>query len=120
MDHNEGVGLRIFALEPPDRFQDLVAFFQAALGDAFFEMAVAHRKRFLIETHSDFTIDRFRMRYRDKVAHKPNSQILFFERRKSLNVVSSLPISQEGNMPSDQPDAYRRFFVKEEMRLLGL
>ena len=37
---------------------------QAALGDVLFEMAVADRKRFLVETHSDYAIDRFRMNLR--------------------------------------------------------
>lgn len=92
---------------------------QAALGDAFFEMAVADQKRFLIETHSDFTIDRFRMNYRKRVK-KPNSQVLFFERKNKLNTVTPLVISTKGDLPLEQPDGYRRFFVKEEMRLLGL
>jgi hypothetical protein len=92
---------------------------QASLGDAFFEMAVSDGKRFLIETHSDFTIDRFRMNYR-KRGRKPNAQILFFERKAKRNTVTPLTISKKGDLPINQPDGYRRFFVKEEMRLLGL
>jgi hypothetical protein len=92
---------------------------QAALGDAFFEMATVDKKCFLIETHSDFTIDRFRMNYRRRT-RKPNSQVLFFERRHKHNTVTPIVISPSGEMPADQPDGYRRFFVKEEMRLLGL
>jgi AAA ATPase domain len=92
---------------------------QAALGDAFFEMAVGDDKRFLIETHSDFTIDRFRMNYRRR-GKKPNSQVLFFERKHKTNTVTPLVISAKGELPSEQPDGYRRFFVKEEMRVLGL
>jgi hypothetical protein len=92
---------------------------QAALGDAIFEMAVADDKRFLVETHSDFAIDRFRMNYRRRT-RKPTSQVLFFERRNKQNTVTPLLISSSGEFPSKQPDGYRRFFVKEEMRLLGL
>lgn len=93
---------------------------QAALGDAFFEMATVDKKRFLIETHSDFTIDRFRMNFRAKRANKPNGQVLFFERRDSHNTVTSLPISQEGDLPADQPESYRQFFITEELRMLEL
>lgn len=92
---------------------------QAALGDAFFDMAVRHNKRFMIETHSDFTIDRFRMNYR-KRGRKPSSQILFFERRNKRNTVSPLVISPAGELPADQPESYRKFFVKEQLELLGL
>lgn len=92
---------------------------QAALGDAIFDMAVVDRKRFLIETHSDFTIDRFRLNYLRKT-RKPSSQILFFERRNKQNTATPLVISSNGELPSDQPDGYRKFFVKEQMDLLGL
>jgi len=93
---------------------------QAALGDVFFEMATREKKLFLVETHSDFTIDRFRMNYRRKRGRKPDSQILFFERRDKRNTVVALKIGPRGQMASNQPDSYRRFFVREEMRLLGL
>ena len=92
---------------------------QAALGDVFFEMAAAERKRFLVETHSDFTIDRFRMNYRKARSKKPDSQILFFERRDKHNVVTPLSIDESGDLPADQPESYRDFFVREELRLLG-
>jgi len=92
---------------------------QASLGDVFFDMAIRDGKSFHIETHSDFTIDRFRMNYRRK-KKVPESQILFFERRDKHNVVTSLPISSDGNLPSQQPEGYRKFFIKEELRILGI
>ena len=93
---------------------------QAALGDAFFEMATVDKKCFLIETHSDFTIDRFRVNFRKNRLKKPNSQILFFERRDSRNVVTPLTINSRGELPANQPESYRHFFVTEEMRVLNL
>jgi hypothetical protein len=93
---------------------------QAALGDVFFELAVEDRKLFLVETHSDFTIDRFRMNYKNTRATTPDSQILFFERRDKHNVVTPLTIGKTGELPADQPDNYRRFFVREQMNLLGI
>lgn len=93
---------------------------QAALGDVLFEMAVTDRKRFLVETHSDFAIDRFRMNYKNGRGNKPESQILFFERCDKHNLVTPLPIGKTGELPADQPESYRRFFVREQMNILGI
>lgn len=93
---------------------------QAVLGDVIFEMAATEHKCFLVETHSDFTIDRFRMNYKNQRSDKPDSQILFFERREKHNVVTPLSIGESGDLPPDQPQGYREFFVKEAMRLLGI
>jgi len=98
---------------------------QACLGDVFFQMANLDKKRFIVETHSDFTIDRFRMNYRGKFTTKqreklPHSQIIFFERKNGQNTVTPLAIDAHGELPSDQPDSYRNFFIKEQMRLLEL
>jgi predicted ATPase len=93
---------------------------QAALGDAFFFISTMDRKRFLIETHSDFTIDRFRMNFKSDRPRKPVSQILFFERRDRHNTVASLPIGSHGELPEDQPESYRKFFISEELRVLNI
>jgi hypothetical protein len=93
---------------------------QAALGDVLFEMAATDHKRFLVETHSDYAIDRFRMNYRNGRTDKPESQILFFERRDKHNVVTPLSIGKSGELPADQPDSYRQFFIREQMELLGI
>jgi hypothetical protein len=95
---------------------------QACLGDVFFEMAVRDEKKFIIETHSDFMIDRFRLNYRKQRSKKnlPEAQILFFERHDKHNTVTPLPIGRHGELPSEQPEGYREFFIKEEMRILGI
>lgn len=106
-----------FAIQQPEVHLHPCA--QAALGDVFFEMAMDH-KVLIVETHSDFAIDRFRMNYRSAKSEKPDSQVLFFERRDKHNVVTPLRIGKNGELPSTQPEAYRNFFVKEEFRLLGI
>lgn len=93
---------------------------QAALGDVLFELAATESKKFLIETHSDFTIDRFRLNYRKKIQAKPSSQILFFERKKKRNTVKAIKIGKKGELAGAQPSGYRKFFLKEELRLLGI
>jgi predicted ATPase len=93
---------------------------QAALGDVLFDLAREEKKRFLIETHSDFTVDRFRINYRRRLSDKPASQVLFFERKQSRNTVRALRIGARGELPASQPSGYRRFFIKEDLKLMGV
>ncbi len=107
-----------FAIQQPEVHLHPKA--QASLGDAFFEMVVKDSKTFLIETHSDFTIDRFRLNYKKQGCKNPESQILFFNRGSDGNEVFQLKIDKNGELPFDQPECYRSFFVREEMNILGL
>lgn len=94
---------------------------QAALGDMFFNLAVGENKKFLIETHSDYTIDRFRLNYQKRDEEiNTTAQVLFFERTAQGNQVHPIAIEQNGAYAQDQPPAFREFFIKEELALLGL
>ena len=106
-----------FAIQQPEIHLHPKA--QAAIGDFIFALAVGDQKRFLIETHSDYIIDRFRLHYR-KAKRTPNSQVLFFERRKGENKVWPIEIGKTGEYPRKQPKAFRDFFIKEELRLLAI
>ncbi|MDP6688819.1 MAG: AAA family ATPase [Alphaproteobacteria bacterium] len=53
-----------FAIQQPEVHLHPKA--QAALGDLFYQLALVEEKRFIVETHSDFTIDRFMLNYRKK------------------------------------------------------
>ena len=93
---------------------------QAALGSLFCEVAGPNRQ-LVIETHSDYLMDRVRMNVRDgKSKLKPEDvSILFFE-RDALDVnIHSLRIDDAGNTVG-APDGYRRFFMEETARSLGL
>ncbi len=107
-----------FAIQQPEVHLHPKA--QAALGDLMYRLFLHEDKRFLVETHSDFLIDRFRLNYRNKRRQKPDAQILFFERKEKKNTVTSLVIDENGDLPPDQPKSYREFFIKEEMKMLGL
>jgi len=106
-----------FAIQQPEVHLHPKA--QAYLGEIFFNLAVSENKKFIIETHSDYTIDRFRIQYRKK-GKKPKSQILFFEYSGNGNKVTPIKIDQQGNISSEQPKSYREFFIREEMKILGL
>ncbi|PWN63288.1 AAA family ATPase [Chryseobacterium oncorhynchi] len=92
---------------------------QAALGNFIFNAAFNDDKNFLIETHSDFLIDRFRYSIK-KNQNYIDSQILFFERTKTGNKVHSIDIDEFGQYQEEQPDSFRSFFINEELNLLSL
>ncbi len=93
---------------------------QAALGSLFCKVAGLDRQ-LVVETHSDYLLDRVSMDVRDgKTNLKPNDiSILFFE-RDNLDVrIHSLRIDEEGNIIG-APDGYRDFFKEETTRFLKL
>lgn len=92
---------------------------QAALGDIFYLLATNEKKHFFIETHSDFIVDRFRMRMH-KSEKKVKAQVLFFERENGFNKVNSIQILPDGRYSDSQPESFRKFFIKEELSLLGI
>ncbi len=93
---------------------------QAALGSLFCQVAGPDRQ-LVVETHSDYLLDRVRMEVRDGTADlKPEDvSILFFE-RVGLDVkIHSLRIGKQGNIEG-VPKGYRQFFMDETAKSLGL
>lgn len=90
---------------------------QATFGDVLAELSRADSKKFFVETHSDFTIDRFRLNIR-KNGYIP-SQLLFFERISEGNIVYTISVNKDGSLPDSQPEAYREFFFNESLSHLS-
>ena len=93
---------------------------QAALGSLFCQIASPSRQ-LIIETHSDYLLDRVRMDVRDgKTRTKPaDVSILFFERGDLDVHIHSLRLDREGNVRG-APEGYRKFFMEETTRSLRL
>ena len=93
---------------------------QAALGSLFCHTAALGR-RLVIETHSDHLLDRVRMDVRDGTTSltPDDVSILFFEPGELDVRIHSLRLDDQGNV-LDAPDSYRRFFMQEMTRSLGL
>jgi hypothetical protein len=108
---------RVFAVQQPEVHLHPRA--QAALGELVFELVKEKRHSFFIETHSDYLIDRFRLSMRSD-DDPPPTQMLFFNRTAEGNRVHPLAISRKGLYPTEQPEEFRDFFVKEELRLLDI
>ncbi|MBF6616392.1 MAG: AAA family ATPase [Candidimonas sp.] len=108
---------RRFAVQQPEVHLHPRA--QAALGSLLFFLTAERKHTFWIETHSDFLIDRYRLEM-NGAEEAPHSQVLFFSRTQTGNQITPIDISQRGQYPTEQPSAFRDFFVREEMRLLSL
>ena len=93
---------------------------QAALGTLFCEVA-ASGKQILVETHSDYLLDRVRMEVRDgDTSLTPaDVSILFFQRHGMGVRIHSLRFDKNGNV-LDAPIGYRQFFMEETRRSVGL
>jgi predicted ATPase len=92
---------------------------QAALGEYIFNSAKETGNKFIIETHSDYLIDRLRICVSES-DDKIEAQVIFFERCEGKNKVTPLSIDQSGSYPMEQPRNFREFFLKEEIKLLRL
>ena len=93
---------------------------QAALGSFLAELAARQGKQFIIETHSDYLVDRVRMDVRDGHNIRPDDVVLlYFERNGATVDIHPIGIDQNGNLVGE-PNTYREFFLTEERRLLGL
>lgn len=93
---------------------------QAALGSLFCSVANPDRQ-IVVETHSDYIIDRIRMDVRDKTtALKPEDvSILYFERSDTDVTIHSISIDEHGNVLG-APNSYGQFFMEETRRSIGL
>lgn len=92
---------------------------QAAFGDLLYYSANENKNTFYVETHSDFTINRFRMNlFNSNDSKKVTGQVLFFERTKNGTKVTPILFNQSGQYPEGMPESYSKFFIDEELKLL--
>lgn len=89
---------------------------QAAIGTFFVDIAAAKKTEFVIETHSDFILDRIRIEVANKKISPEDVVILFFERKGYETTVHIISLDDIGNI-SHAPPSYRKFFLKEELNL---
>ena len=92
---------------------------QAALGTLFVELIKAENKRFVVETHSDYIIDRVRIEVAKGNIAPEDVCILYFEKPEDATTVYPITLDACGNI-LDAPPSYRAFFLKESLTLLGI
>lgn len=108
---------RWFAIQQPEVHLHPKA--QAALGDLMHRLARETDHHYVVETHSDYLVDRFRLGIK-KTGYPKDTQVLFFERTNKGNVANVLRIDESGRYPEDQPKSFRDFFIHEDISLLEI
>jgi predicted ATPase len=94
---------------------------QSAFGSFLYNAVKIDNNKFIIETHSDFTINRLRYKlHTSKKDIEFKSKVLFFERGKDGNTITTININKDGSYANKVPSNYRDFFIDEELRLLEL
>jgi len=91
---------------------------QAALGTYFVQSYINSGKNFVLETHSDFIVDRVRMAVAQGFLNARDVCLLFFEREQLENTITHIELDESG-APVNPPNSYRSFFLDEQMRVLG-
>lgn len=96
---------------------------QAELGSYFGKLVKSTQKRVILETHSDYLLDRIRFDLRDKVngLTPDDVKLLFFHRKQNHPWVDihEIYIDENGEL-INPPDEYREFFTGEQMRLFNI
>ena len=91
---------------------------QAELAELFARVVKKGRNRFLIETHSDYIVDRLRILVRRELLRPNDVSIIFFEPKRNAAKMHNITLDKFGNL-KNAPPSYRSFFLKETDRLLG-
>ncbi len=90
---------------------------QVALGSFFVRMVADVGRTVVLETHSDFIVDRIRQEVAQGKINPRMVQLLYLERPGQETIGRSLELDERGNILG-APPGYREFFLREEMNLL--
>ena len=103
-----------FLLQQPE--VNVHPFAQARLA----QMMAESPHRFVIETHSDHLIDRFRICVMEEMLAPDELRIAYFQREPEHEgaVIYNISVDEDGNLDG-APAGYRKFFLDETDRLLG-
>ena len=88
------------------------------MGTFFAEQMLQRVAPLIVETHSDYMIDRIRLLIRKGQVRKEDVQILFFSPQKTD--VDIIPIElDDGGSIVRPPDDYRKFFLDEQFEFFS-
>ena len=92
---------------------------QAAMGSFFAQLAKSGRNDVIVETHSDYLLDRVLMDVRDEKIPSQDVLILYFERAADGVKIHPIEVDASGRVV-DVPEGYRSFFLDEQRRFFGV
>jgi predicted ATPase len=81
-------------------------------------LAAQRGRSFIVETHSDYMIDRARIEIRKGTINPEDVSLIYLEPKRRFVNVHNISFDKMGNMVG-APTHYREFFLKETDRLLG-
>lgn len=90
---------------------------QAALGSFFVHLAADEGRHLVVETHSDYIIDRVRMDVADGKIAPEDVALLYFEKEHVETTIHRIAIDRLGNLV-DAPRTYGDFFLREASALV--
>ena len=90
---------------------------QAALGSMIKDWVSKGKKTVVVETHSDYLVDRLRLEVKQAHLKQDEVKIFFLEKKGNHTNLHILEIDSQGNVLK-APDGYRDFFLREQMALL--
>ena len=91
---------------------------QAELSSLLAKLANEGNRSFVVETHSDYMIDRARVEIRKGTIRPEDVSLIYFEPKGNIVKVHNISFDKMGNMEGVPPH-YRDFFLKESKRLMG-
>ena len=90
---------------------------QAALGTVLVRIAKDQDKRFMIETHSDYIIDRIRQEIAKGTIKSDEVNLIYTEMEDNCTKLYEIKLDENGSL-INPPASYRKFFMEEEYNLL--
>ena len=91
---------------------------QAELASLMIAMAKERNHRFVVETHSDYMVNRARIEIMDGRIAPQDVSLIYLEAVGSGVKVHNVAFDEQANLLG-APAGYRRFFLKESDRLIG-
>ena len=90
---------------------------QAALGSMVKDWVFKGNKTVVVETHSDYLVDRLRLEVKRGHLKQSDVKIFFLEKKGTNTTLNVLEVDGQGNV-LNAPDGYRDFFLREQLALL--
>ncbi|MCH9758582.1 MAG: AAA family ATPase [Proteobacteria bacterium] len=91
---------------------------QAELSSLLISAVAEKKQQFIIETHSDYMIDRARIEIRKGKIKPEDVSLVYFEIKNKQAITYNIGLDAQGNL-TNVPKGYRKFFVRECDTLLG-
>ena len=92
---------------------------QAALASLLATLAKQKNNTFIIETHSDYMINRARIDIMKGNIKPEDVSLIYLEAQGKDVEVHNLSFDKQGNFKDEPPDSYDDFFLSESHKLLG-